>query len=315
MVKESRPPLSKTHPNLLPEWDYIRNEDLTPDTVSPNSRIKVWWRCTYVKSHTWLTTVKARTNKHDDGCPFCLGKSFAETCPDLLPEWDKKENGSLDPSQLSPSSRDSVSWICPVNPRHMYKMTISNRAYNRCGCPYCQNKRVLADDNSLAVTHPDMSKEWDLERNGELKPEQVVAGTIRVVHWRCAEVPEHKWQAKVFSRTVLGTGCPYCASKIVDKTNSLATLAPEIAAEWNHELNKLITDKTPDTVSRGSGLRVWWTCKNDPSHEWQSWVHKRTQGKGRCPYCYGPSQTASTTGSNGQINPQVDLSIALPQNP
>lgn len=54
----------------------------------------------------------------------------------------------------------------------------------------------------------------------------------------------------------------------------------ELLAEWDTENNLPLT---PETVSRGSKHRVWWTCAH--GHHWQAAVHTRS-GTG-CPYCTG----------------------------
>lgn len=62
----------------------------------------------------------------------------------------------------------------------------------------------------------------------------------------------------------------------------MATVAPEIAAEWNYEKNG---DLTPSMVAQASGKKVWWKCKK--GHEYQRVIGARTnQGQG-CPYCSG----------------------------
>ena len=58
----------------------------------------------------------------------------------------------------------------------------------------------------------------------------------------------------------------------------------ELLAEWDTEKNLPLT---PETVSRGSKHRVWWTCAH--GHHWQAAVHTRSgSGSGTgCPYCTG----------------------------
>ena len=58
----------------------------------------------------------------------------------------------------------------------------------------------------------------------------------------------------------------------------------ELLAEWDTEKNLPLT---PETVSRGSKHRVWWTCAH--GHHWQAAVHTRSgSGSGTgCPYCSG----------------------------
>ena len=45
--------------------------------------------------------------------------------------------------------------------------------------------------------------------------------------------------------------------KVLKGFNDLATLEPEIASEWDYELNKL----KPTEVSRNSAKRAWWKCR------------------------------------------------------
>ena len=56
----------------------------------------------------------------------------------------------------------------------------------------------------------------------------------------------------------------------------------ELLAEWDTEKNLPLT---PETVSRGSKHRVWWTCAH--GHHWQSAVHTRSGSGTGCPYCTG----------------------------
>lgn len=56
----------------------------------------------------------------------------------------------------------------------------------------------------------------------------------------------------------------------------------ELLIEWDTEKNLPLT---PETVSRGSKHRVWWTCAH--GHHWQAAVHTRSGSGTGCPYCTG----------------------------
>ena len=56
----------------------------------------------------------------------------------------------------------------------------------------------------------------------------------------------------------------------------------ELLAEWDTEKNLPLT---PETVSRGSKRRVWWTCAH--GHHRQAAVHTRSGSGTGCPYCTG----------------------------
>ena len=79
-----------------------------------------------------------------------------------------------------------------------------------------------------------------------------------------------------------GDGCPYCAGHLaIPGENDLATLYPEIAAQWCEERNG---DKKPEQFRPGSNEKVWWRCER--GHEWETMITSRVEGHG-CPYCSG----------------------------
>ena len=78
-----------------------------------------------------------------------------------------------------------------------------------------------------------------------------------------------------------GSGCPYCANRAVDETNSLATKCPEIAEEWHPYKNG---DLLPKDVNYKSYKKVWWVGKC--GHEWQTMIRIRTRKlSAGCPNC------------------------------
>lgn len=62
--------LATTHPDLVKEWDYEKN-DLKPTDVTAGSAKKVWWKCQ--NGHSWQASVVNRAK--GTGCPFCSGKN------------------------------------------------------------------------------------------------------------------------------------------------------------------------------------------------------------------------------------------------
>ena len=92
----------------------------------------------------------------------------------------------------------------------------------------------------------------------------------------------------IYVRAINRSNCPYCAGKRVDETNSLATLFPDLAKQFNNEKNYPLT---PNHVTAGSGKIVWWTCAK--GHNFQSAIAERTGRRKGCPYCSKrkPSET------------------------
>ena len=73
----------------------------------------------------------------------------------------------------------------------------------------------LSKTNNLAVTHPELVKEWHPIKNGDLTPDQVVFGSHRSVWWKCSKNPQHKdWRTAIHNRTrPKKAGCPTCGHK------------------------------------------------------------------------------------------------------
>lgn len=129
---------------------------------------------------------------------------------------------------------------------------------------------------------PDLALQWDAESNGELAPSQVSAGSGRRVWWTCPRGPDHRWRAKPNNRT-RGAGCPFCANRRPSVTNTLATLYPEIAAEWHPEENGA---STPADVVATSTRVVWWRCRRGTEgHVWRASVRDRSRDLSSCPFC------------------------------
>ena len=208
-----------------------------------------------------------------------LAQWFEEN-PGVAAEWDVASNAYLAPETDGYTANKKAWWICPAG--HRYDMMLQSRTLNGQGCPYCKGKRVLAGFNDLATTHPHVLTKWDFEKNTEFTPQQLTASSHKEVWWKCEK--GHSWQVRVQSITGLksGTpGCPYCNGKRVEKgVNDLATLRPEIAAQWCYERNEL----TPDQVTVGSKRRVWWECAE--GHKWQAIIFARTgKSSSGCPIC------------------------------
>ena len=62
------------------------------------------------------------------------------------------------------------------------------------GCPYCSGKKVSIT-NSLASCFPEVAQQWHPEKNGEITPKDIVAGTHKKYWWKCEKGPDHEWQA------------------------------------------------------------------------------------------------------------------------
>ena len=130
---------------------------------------------------------------------------------------------------------------------------------------------------SLLFSNPEVAKEWNYEKNGNLKPEHFAENSNKKVWWKCSK--GHEWQATIASRNKLH-GCPYCSGRFAIKgENDLQAVNPTLANEWNYEKNDGLT---PMDVLPNSNKKVWWKCSK--GHEWQAIIANRNKGLG-CPVC------------------------------
>jgi DNA-directed RNA polymerase subunit RPC12/RpoP len=312
--------LGSTNPDIASLWDYKKNAPLTPEDVMPFSPKTVWWLCE--KGHSWKSAIYFNTH-NKSRCPYCQNKKvwpgfndLATKYPGLLKEWDHVRNQNLSPYEITPGSEKKVWWICPEG--HSYMATPASRtSTNKRGCPYCSHHKVLTGYNDLASQDPELSKEWDYERNGSLKPSDVAKCSLKVVWWVCAE--GHHYQASVSnrsSRCARSSGCPYCHhKKPIPGVNDLETLYPDISVQWDYAKNHPFI---PGQFLPGSSKNAWWICKN--GHSWKARISARISQNEGCPFCTnqkvltGVNDLASTYPSlakewdyekNGSITPET----------
>ncbi len=125
---------------------------------------------------------------------------------------------------------------------------------------------------SLEETHPEIAVQgagWDTS--------SVTHGSGKKMVWQCAL--GHQWTASVASRTVMKSGCPFCAgSRVLAGFNDLAHTHPDLAKEasgWD-----------PTTVLAGNNRKLEWRCIE--GHTWAATVKNRTGSqKSGCPFCAG----------------------------
>ncbi len=146
--------------------------------------------------------------------------------------------------------------------------------------------RLITGENDLAAKYPNLASEWNYEKNGNLTPHDVTAGSRKKVWWLCEK--GHAYEQSIIKRTNRGYSCPYCSGhKALKGFNDLSTVNPRLAKEWHPIKNG---DLTPFDITAGSGKKVWWLCPL--GHEYQATIHDRTSDDTRCPICNAKSQTS-----------------------
>ena len=311
--------LKTKYPDVAKDWDFEKNGEKRPSEISPGSIVKYWWKCN--KGHSYQATPNNKTANHV-GCPFCSGNrvlsgfnDLATTNPELLEMWDYDKN-TISPTSVSAGSTKKVWWRCDKN--HSWEKRIIDQSKN-CSCPVCGYRQVLAGENDLATTNPDLILEWDYEKNN-ISPSEVTKTNETFVWWKCKECGT-SWKQKINVRVRVGTGCPKCGyenkrpqtneAKIVREKRDLMSRFPEIAAEWDYEKNG---DLDPAKISYGANKKVWWVC--DKGHHYQAWITDRTgKLKTGCPYCSGKKIEGNLADTNPELVKEWDYDKNYPLKP
>lgn len=187
-------------PGLANEWHPEKNGELRPSDMWPNSNHKVWWQCS--KGHEWSATVGSRAA--GSGCPYCYGRyatkenNLESQYPELLAEWDREKNASLNPAEFTPHVGKKVWWRCMKG--HSWQATIYNRAKNRSGCPACarhvSRKYSIEDINAMAN-----------RRGGKCLSDEYTNCKIKL-RFCCKE--GHIWEARADAILYTNKWCPVC---------------------------------------------------------------------------------------------------------
>lgn len=268
-------------PDIASEWHPTKNGGLEPNAIGKSSDRKVWWfgEC----GHEWQARVSDRASGGTN-CPYCAGKrvlkgfnDLATLEPEIASEWHPTKNGKLTPENVTSKNNRKVWWQGKCG--HQWDMPISKRTTRGYGCPYCAGKRVLPGFNDLATLAPELASEWHPTKNGKLTPKDVVKTSNKKAWWVCDH--GHEWHARISNRTAGGNNCPVCSNhKVLPGFNDLATLKPELAAEWHPTKNG---ELTPEDVTSKSNKNVWWLGKC--GHEWNAIISNRTHKGNGCPIC------------------------------
>ena len=205
--------------------------------------------------------------------------SLAVKNPEIAKEWAYDLNAPLSPEHFRPSASKYVWWRCSQG--HVWKNSLNHRTNQNAGCPTCPRTKTvkITDDWNFAAIHTDLVKEWDYVKNGNLRPEGIRPKSHKKVWWNCGK--GHYWQATPSDRSN-GKGCPFCYGRYATGSNNLAVLFPEVLDEWDSKLNKGLN---PSDYTAYSPKKVWWKCRKEPKHSWQTGIYNRTKKKSGCPHC------------------------------
>ncbi len=207
--------LLKDNVDLMKEYDYDKNANISLDRLTLGSHKKVWWKCE--KGHSWEAGIRSRYL--GSGCPFCSNKRVLYGYNDLYTYCIENHREQLlnefDSSKSGPSMKDvtvgshkKLWWKCSKG--HSYQASPYRRIKIGSGCGICGHRILAEGENDLLTTHPEIAKEWDYNKN-QVKPSEVMAGSNHRSYWFICP-KGHSYKATLLNRKK-GTGCPKCSNE------------------------------------------------------------------------------------------------------
>ena len=330
--------LQTINPDLAKEWNYDKNNGLTPSEVTPSSNKKVWWKCS--KGHEWESTINHRTSGRR--CPYCFSKTVLKGYndlqtinPTLAKEWNYDKNDKLSPTEVMSNSDKKVWWKCHKG--HEWQATVYSRNKGSA-CPVCNSERntslpeyallyylkksgvdaihsykelgyeldIYIPSKKIAIEYDGNlwhknKVEKDINKNRKCEKDGIKLYRLReglpVLNDTSIDFTVQKKQkdlTKVIKRILseiinakIDIDTKRDALEIenlreyTEKENSLLFSNPKVSKEWNYDKNNGLL---PSEVLPNSDKKVWWKCAN--GHEWQATVGSRNKGVA-CPYCSG----------------------------
>ena len=146
-----------------------------------------------------------------------------------------------------------------------------------------QAKRKLCESNSINFIEIIQNKLFSRD-NIELTPTRIEYNPLKDRDGKGKTIVEYikslyNVDGQIDYDEVIRQAIEYSKGKI-EYSKSLAFLNPEIAEEWNYELNNGLK---PEEVTPGSQTKVWFTCKE--GHNYKASICSRTNLNSDCPYC------------------------------
>ena len=219
----------------------------------------------------WQAAVVTRT--HGSGCPFCSGhsvcqhNSLARKAPEVAALWDDTKNSPLTTDQVTSGSQKRVHWKCRVC-LFEWQAPVNIKVRDQSRCPKCAKANGGRTADRTRQKHPTFAKsrhallqQWDYDMNKKLgnSPDNTTLRSAKLIWWHCLKCPKgklHSWQARPGNRTKdrAPLGCPFCSGHAVCACNSLQSVYPGVAADFDVEKNGV----TPDQVTSSSSQLCSW---------------------------------------------------------
>ena len=305
--------------HILNEWHQEKNLD-SPKEVSYGSAKKKWWRCSNC-GFEFEARIHDRTGS-GTGCPRCLPRrntSFPEQAlyfyikkmyPDAISRSKDIFDNRMELDIFIPSKKigieyDGLNWH-KTEEQHQREL----KKYQLC----CEKEIMLfrIKDYKADYWNDVASKIFWIRNSKRIRDVQdTIQEVIDYLDPKINIFTKEPFTPDFHSNIIvdLDKDKMDIAKYLTNIENSLAKTRPDIAEQWDYELNKPLT---PDMFSRGSNDKVWWKCTVCGSSYRMSISHKNRSDSRCCQKCSNVKSGKSFTrymvdrvGSLRETNPEL----------
>ncbi len=258
---------------LQRQWHDKLNRHLGDILIQPYSNRKAWWSCDQCPEglpHVWEAYVHNKTQ--GTGCPFCSGvavcqhNTLATKAPQLALFWDAQKNHPVSPDQVTVFSGVRAHWKCNAC-LHAWQAGVMQKAREKTGCPKCARTNAGRKADGTRQKHPTFAtakhvllEQWDHDKNSKDGnfPDRITLRSNKPIWRNCQECPKgkvHSWQASPNNRIGMRSrGCPCCVGHKLCECNSLETVCPDVAADFDTIKNEV----SPAGVTSSKHTKYSW---------------------------------------------------------
>lgn len=143
-----------------------------------------------------------------------------------------------------------------------------------CSSDQSQDVHVQLETPDISLLHPDLQHPWDKALNAHVGHIVIQPDSHQQAWWTCNQCPDghlHSWSAPTSERDK-GSSCPQCSGSKVCEHNCLASRAPLLAAQWDHDASK----GTASSVLAQSRHMFSWHC-DVCCYNWSATPHSRVR--------------------------------------
>ena len=237
------------------------------------------WKCPNPQHPSFKSTISTMVHAiktGNTGCPYCSKKktvpeeSFGAKHPELLNEWAPENK--ISPYETAEYSCRKILWKCTEG--HSWYATPGMRAKGYKKCPECSTN---GRSKKLIDYFPDSVDFYSSDNTVPL--ESISFRSTQKYIWECNY--GHLYEDSADHIYIRGRiACPVCENRLViPGTNDLATMYPEIAAEYSTDNSTPVNEVS--IVSKD--VSTFWTCPQ--GHKFTRSVAFHIESNGSCPVC------------------------------